>query len=398
MDSPDVRASSGPENERSLQKTSFTGFHRLKYPVIIVFFLILILSSISGAILQYQIPQKAYARTSLHCELCGKTIRGQYWKIGKRVFCNKCYRALPHCSYCNVPMKKYHTLDNRKFCPTCYFNRLSRCNRCNTPVFRYWLRDGKKYCKKCLREIVAKCSLCGKPLLGKYWIILGRTTGEEKKFCDSCKRSAKKCFVCGLPVASSSAPLSDGRNICGECRRYALRNQHQYNIVLNDVKKRFKQLGLTVNHKPKLNIVNKEQLTRIQESDSSTGVIKTGDKMGYYRCTKIHRRNRYGRKSTSILNADIYVLDNLPRSMAFRIVAHELAHAWHEERIDKHKDLIVMEGFAEWVTYHLLMKKGLHHIAETMKHRKDIYGRGLLHILKIEKKRGFNGVLRYVTR
>lgn len=339
---------------------------------------------------------EVHAQSGITCDLCKQTIMGKYWQTGGKSFCDNCYRSYPRCKICSAPMSKYYEIDGKKVCPHCYNFKLMRCTGCNTPLFTYWIRDGRKYCKKCLDEMADKCELCHKPLYGKFWIVNSMVTGEEKKFCDACKNSAHTCYICGMPIPSGTQPLSDGRYICGSCSKAAIRNSGQYEAILNDVIKRFDKIGLHVKHKPTLNVVDLDMLKKIQKE--TDGISSLGDKMGYYRCTKMQGSNAFGRKYSSIIKADIYILENIPSDVAYRVLSHELAHAWHEERMDNRKPQLIIEGFAEWVSYSLLKQKGLKHMAKSMTGRNDVYGKGLKEMLKIQKKSGFKGVLEYVIK
>ena len=339
---------------------------------------------------------KVYAQSGITCDLCKQRILGKYWQTGGKSYCDKCYRSYPHCKICRAPMKKYYEIDGKKICPHCYNFKLIRCSGCNSPLFTYWIKDGRKYCKKCLDEMADKCELCHKPLYGRFWIMNSMVTGEEKKYCDSCKNSTHTCYICGMPIPSRSKSLPDGRYICGSCGKTAINNSAQYETILTDVSKRFEKIGLHIKHKPTLNVVDLDTLKKIQKE--TEGLNTLGDKMGYYRCTKMQGTNAFGRKYSSIIKADIYILKYIPSDVAYRVLSHELAHAWHEERMDARKPQLIIEGFAEWVSYTLLRQKGLKHMAKSMTTRNDVYGKGLKEMLRIQKKRGFKGVLEYVTQ
>ncbi len=368
--------------------------HLQFYLLLISLLFILTILNISTYFSLFPHSGKVYAQTNITCELCKQRILGKYWQTGGKAYCNDCYESYPHCKICSAPMKKYYEIDGKKICPHCYNFKLIRCSGCNTPLFNYWIKDGRKYCKKCLDDMAEKCGICNKPLYGKFWIVTSMVTGEEKKFCDSCKNSSHTCYICGMPMKSSIKPLSDGRYICENCTGKTLRNTGEYETIFNDVRKRFEKIGLQVRHKPTLNVVDLNTLKRIQKE--TEGINTLGDKMGYYRCTKMQGTNAFGRKFSNIVRADIYILDSIPGDVAFRVLSHELAHAWHEERISKRKPQLIIEGFAEWVSYNLLKQKGLKQMAKSMTGRNDVYGQGLKEMLKIQKNRGFKGVLEYV--
>ncbi|MCD4786529.1 MAG: hypothetical protein K8T10_22105 [Candidatus Eremiobacteraeota bacterium] len=300
-------------------------------------------------------------------------------------------------------MKKYYKVEGKKFCRDCYYHRLPRCAKCGKSMYHYYtrkVREGKtyKYCKKCMTKIAGNCTICGKALLGKKCIIKSNVTGQEKEYCDKCANKAKNCFHCGLLVAPKDRPLPDGRYICTSCRRKLIYSENEYHGIYRQVRNQFRKLGLKVNHLPQLNIVDLKELSRLNVSDGKSGDKVVGDKMGLYKCTKFYRNNQNGKTKITGIRGRIYILNHLPRDIAYWVMSHEYAHAWYEERVTEQKGLIIVEGFAEWVAYHLLLRKGYKNIAKGLTKRKNIYGKGLRYMIDLQKKKGFRGVLRHVTR
>jgi len=300
-------------------------------------------------------------------------------------------------------MKKYYKVDGKKFCPHCYYHRLPRCEKCGNPVSQYYKSKGKdgrthKYCKKCMIKIAGNCPICGKPLLGKTVVIKSSITGEEKSYCEKCANNATHCFHCSLPVSPKDRPLPDGRHICISCRGKLLYSDNEYHGIYKQVRNQFRKLGLNVKHLPQLNIVDLKELSKLNVSDGKSGNKVIGDKMGLYKCTKFYRNGKDGKEEITGIRGQIYILNYLPRDIAYWVMSHEYAHAWYEERVMEQKGLLIVEGFAEWVAYHLLLRKGYKHIARGLKNRDNVYGKGLRFMIKLQKKKGFMGVLRYVTR
>lgn len=345
----------------------------------------------------------AFAQSAPKCEICGKNIYGKYWRVGGHTFCNDCYGRSPKCQSCGIPMKKYYKVDGKKFCLDCYYHRLPRCAKCGKPMYHFYTRKGRdgkthKYCRKCMLKIVGNCPICGKVLLGKTCIIKSNLTGQEKEYCEKCVKKAKHCFHCGLLVSPHRPPLPDGRQICSSCRRKLIYSDNEYHGIYKQVRNQFRKLGLKVNHLPQLNIVDLNKLSKLNVSDSKSGDKVVGDKMGLYQCTKFYRNSKNGKQRMTGIRGRIYILNYLPRDIAYWVMSHEYAHAWYEERVMEQKGLIIVEGFAEWVAYHLLLRKGYKNIARGMTKRENVYGKGLRYMIDLQKKKGFRGVLRYVTR
>src|SRR5581483_6371297 len=89
----------------------------------------------------------------------------------------------------------------------------------------------------------------------------------------------------------------------------------------------------------------------------------------------------------------IYVERALPRPLLLGTLAHELGHAWQALYVPGARDLLLSEGFAEWVAHHVLVGAGLQATAARATRRDDIYGRGLRYFLEIERTSGRAGVL-----
>jgi hypothetical protein len=346
----------------------------------------------------FSVPGAVLAQGKVRCEICGKTAWGKYWTYDDKSFCDDCYKKYPHCYTCGLPTENFITLDNEKFCRSCYSNRLPRCAGCGCPVFKCWVKKDKygnslRYCKDCLIQISDKCNLCGTALTGKYWVMRSSIVEGSRKYCEQCRNKGKKCFYCGLLASGNTKADYEGRIVCQSCKSELITRSSDYYPIFEDVRRSFAKLGLQVNSAPILNIVGYKKLKKLGEN---VGYSK-GDKWGLYKCTKII--SGFNQNRVIILkNSDIYVLSQLPGDLAFYVMSHEYAHAWYEERVARSKGPVIDEGFAEWVSYHVLKDHGKNYLAESLKGKDDIYGEGLRKLLEIERKRGFNAVLEYVLK
>lgn len=345
----------------------------------------------------------SFEKKDVRCYICGRKITGKYWKIGGKPICVTCYKTASCCDRCGFPSKKIYTVDGKKFCPACY-NKLPQCHRCGAKLFKYWNRedaDGKmrKYCPECIKKVVPRCQLCEEPLIGKYWKMQSGITGRVAYYCPECYRKSQKCYVCGLLASAKTDPLPDGRILCAHCRKRALRSRSQYLDVFRDVRKIFSEkIGLNHRRVPALKLVDLDELKEVKNEGGEKNTKIIGDNMGVFKSRKLIQRDLLGGIRIRYVSGDIFVLDNLTPEVAFWVIAHEYGHAWYEERVHTEKDPLIVEGFAEWVAYHALIKKGYKQLAESLKARNDIYGRGLGKMLEIEKNKGFDAVLEYVTR
>lgn len=99
-------------------------------------------------------------------------------------------------------------------------------------------------------------------------------------------------------------------------------------------------------------------------------------------------------------NGEIVVNDTLKRDQALMVLAHELGHAWHfstQPDPDAISDFLA-EGFAEWVSFHLMRRAGLTEFCYQLRNNPDpLYGKACRWYLKLEKEYGEQAVLDIMT-
>lgn len=96
-------------------------------------------------------------------------------------------------------------------------------------------------------------------------------------------------------------------------------------------------------------------------------------------------------------NGEIVLNDSLRRDQALMVLAHELGHAWHfSERSDADNiSNFIVEGFAEWVSFHLCRRAGLTELSYNLKHNRDpLYGNACRWYLELEDRYGRPAVLK----
>jgi hypothetical protein len=89
----------------------------------------------------------------------------------------------------------------------------------------------------------------------------------------------------------------------------------------------------------------------------------------------------------------IYIEQVLPRTLFQAVAAHELAHAWQSFYASQTQPLKIVEGFAEWVSYRILLALGQQREAARLTRRSDLYGEGLHFFMDLERDHGRNRVL-----
>jgi hypothetical protein len=95
----------------------------------------------------------------------------------------------------------------------------------------------------------------------------------------------------------------------------------------------------------------------------------------------------------------IYMINDLAVDDFLGTVAHEFAHAWQTENCPPNQNIVIKEGFADWVAYKVLQMDGAINASNNIFYRVDpVYGKGFKIILQVEDQRGLAGVLEYVKK
>jgi hypothetical protein len=209
-------------------------------------------------------------------------------------------------------------------------------------------------------------------------------TGAPRKFCSRCVQGRPRCDLCRAPVADGAQPLADGQYRCALClSEIVLEVADVLTFYHEAVDQMAQVLRGQLRETPRLEIVSRRTMGEIRrryEHRSSEPAAASHHVLGYF-------VQAHGESS-------IYAEACLPRGLLLGTLAHELAHAWQTEQGLHLKDALVREGFAEWVAYRVLTARGLSPLAERATRRDDIYGRGLRHLLNIENRFGFAGVMK----
>lgn len=335
----------------------------------------------------------ASAQEAIKCSSCrNANVEGKYWTIGDKIYCDACYKALPHCGLCQAPMLRFFSFEGKSICEDC-FKGLPRCASCGQPMIRYYSKDKELLCANCLEKKSAHCSLCGSMLVGKYKLISNRFTGLKKEYCQTCLQKYPECFACGDLAGEGSETLKNGYSICAVCLRTAIFDPAEARRLYEAVAGYVSYLmGMRLKELPSLTLVTPEELAALQNYQSKQ--VGT-DQMGLYTSKHVTIiRNEL--RSDMTKDPKIHVLHGLPRGAMATVMTHELAHAWSAERNNRPKKAEIEEGFAEWVAYKYLQSLGHNQEMKTMESRTDIYGRGLNRMLQLERRGETKAVLKYM--
>jgi hypothetical protein len=92
----------------------------------------------------------------------------------------------------------------------------------------------------------------------------------------------------------------------------------------------------------------------------------------------------------------IVVNPTLRRDEALMVLAHELGHAWQfssRPDVETIEDFLA-EGFAEWVSFHLMRRAGLTEFSYRIKTSRDpLYGKSVRWFLDLEEQHGMGAVV-----
>ena len=291
-----------------------------------------------------------------YCHLCGTQLLGQGNQLDHKnwsqeihlTVCDICYKNNNRCRYCQLPLAAENPLD---VCPTC-------------------------------ARSVLICLSCGNAINEEYVNING-----SGPYCQTCYTTRAHCDICSAPLTDNQWQLSDGRISCAYCHATAVDDPQQAIGLFDEIRIIiFERIGLSLNIPTGLALVDRVQLKSIiqqqmQSTSSSPGQIDLDiDKtLGIYTRRGIRR--------------GIYVQSGLPRNLLIQIAAHEFAHAWQGENCPLLRDQLIHEGFAEWVSYHVLEAYNLKQQQIQMRKRNDIYGEGLRWALEIESYENIKGVI-----
>jgi len=229
-------------------------------------------------------------------------------------------------------------------------------------------------CAACLAGAL-HCLACGRVITDRLVEINGRGP-----YCEACYATRQHCDVCSAPLDGAAQRLPDGRAICGACQQTAILDAAQAKSVFDQTEAIVgRALGLSLRVGVRFVVTDRPGM-RTQVRKMQPGLVHAvDDVMGAY--------VREGRRRT------IYVQNGLPRILLAQVAAHEWAHAWQMENCPLVRDVLVVEGFAEWVAYKVLQAMGAVKKMALMTARPDLYGEGLRLMLGRETREGLSGVL-----
>ena len=217
---------------------------------------------------------------------------------------------------------------------------------------------------------VNQCFSCGRGI-SKGMVFLE----DRVSFCPQCFNTTS-CFSCGLPCGPVHRRLSDDRIVCEPCYKSALITPRQLFPVYEDtIAFMRKKMKMKFKEEPHLKVVD-------------TRFLKT-----HFNCSP-YTWGVYVKKEDA---EAIYIISGISLDKAHTTLAHELTHYWQKRNCPAKQNLVLVEGFAEWVAFQLAEYKQLRRAKlGIQRNLAEPYFTGFRKMRQMENKRGVHGVVKDV--
>ena len=286
---------------------------------------------------------------SHYCNLCGQALHDRYtlythsrYPERPLIVCGRCDRLAPKCRVCHQPMRADQSVAG--LCAACAADAL-------------------------------RCLACGAIITGLSYTFSGRGP-----YCATCEATRQQCDVCGAPLDDRAQRLPDGRALCGACLQTAIIDAGRAKALFDEAEG---TIGATLGLRLRIGV--RFVLTDRVGLRAQLHKAKPHSTHGLDHVLGVYVRD--GRTRT------IYIENGLPKILLIQVAAHEWAHAWQMENCPLVRDVLVVEGFAEWVAYKVLQARQAVKKMALMTARTDLYGDGLRLMLAREVRDGVPGVL-----
>lgn len=217
-----------------------------------------------------------------------------------------------------------------------------------------------------------RCNFCGSQASVK----MVKVGTETMPLCQECRTKPEFCSFC--QKESATELLRDGRWVGRNCKSSRVFTQAQLDKAYADAMKFLKAdaTGIWVANAPPAQIADKDEIqTKFTESGLSISVS------GFYQ--------PYNPEA-------IYILSGQTPDKCAATIVHEYTHSWQSRNCPS-QDRALKEGFASWMEYRYLMARGRTSQANALTRKSNPdYGASLQQLLKMEKKVGVEGILKFV--
>jgi hypothetical protein len=229
------------------------------------------------------------------------------------------------------------------------------------------------------------CCICQEPLVGETiqdtWKNLAHLT-HRIGFCSSCER------ILSPHGSSGGFQYSDGRLICGLCKKMAILDDVSANQSRRKVLGQLENVGfLGIPKNIKITLAHPQILSAHSRKSHTSGLTLSHFHFSDYK--------RVG------ITHQIGILYGLPKIEFEAVMAHEFLHVWQQENNIRFS-LLYAEGLCElggFLVYSEENSDLAKHLLQKMKNSKDpVYGNGFRLMQKKLEALGWEGLIQEVLR
>lgn len=216
---------------------------------------------------------------------------------------------------------------------------------------------------------INRCFSCGRGFQK------GRVFPEDRvSFCQQCFHSTS-CFSCGLPCGPVHRRLSDDRVVCEPCYRNALITPRQLFPVYEETIDFFRRkLKMKFKEEPHLKVVDSRFMKK------------------HFNCSP-YTWGVYVKKEEA---EALYIISGISLDKAYTTLAHEMTHFWQKRNCPQGQNLVLVEGFAEWVAYQLAHHKNFNRaMLGIRRNLAEPYYTGFRQMRQIADKQGVKGAIKF---
>ena len=244
--------------------------------------------------------------------------------------------------------------------------------------------ENRHFCSDRCAKAKFSCFSCGNIPSGRYMIIMG-TTGESRRYCNACSQYPK-CFSCLYP-AGRRKTLYDGRVQCFNCSSKVL-SHADMQTLLSQLRYDLQEMhNFDPRHRIVMRLVSKNALRKVSGDPNAMGCMKV------LVTTKEKFKGRKKQVSKE-WNCTLYLMDNLPRTIAAKVIVHELTHDHIFHHAGSGKNPRVTEGICEAVSGQWLLLNKHKGFFEALKKNPDpVYGAGFREMYPQLERYGMRGIL-----
>lgn len=275
------------------------------------------------------------------------------------------------CSVCKDKIganRRYLESSGRIFCSENCFDKYRKsfwksCTACGVKAPEGVVSDGKFYCsERCLKSVQKKCANCNEGVLS------GVSYSDEFILCMKCDK-LPKCDLCMKPRKQNGKLLSDGLSLCKMCLDNGI-------FDLKKGKPYFEKVRSILRDKLKLSTDNNIALSICNASDvhNSDKPFTVDTELGLYKYS-----GEYNVDTGKVLfeKFEILILHGLSPEKFEIVAAHELAHDWMRKNVPHIKNPLLVEGFAEYISWRYARLMNYNKAAARIENNKTpIYGDG----------------------